>query len=62
MDEWCDERRIPRGEVIALDQCWQLSKEWYVDRLDPEWRQKTTDEMEAIFNRVGLVSPFWELS
>jgi hypothetical protein len=38
-----------------------LAKEWYADRLDPEWRRKTPDETTAVFARCGLTTPFWKI-
>lgn len=54
MDRWRGFRGIPRGEVITLAQCWELAKLWDVDRLRLDWRRKMIEEMEAIFERVGL--------
>lgn len=61
MDRWCAFRRIPRGEVISLDRCWELAKRWDIDRFRLDWRRKTVDEMEAIFEAVGLRGQFWSL-
>lgn len=61
MDRWCEFRQIPRGEVISVPQCWELAKLRYNDRLDLDWRPKTTEELEAIFDTVGLRGPFWSL-
>ena len=61
MGHWCSEQGIARGAVMTLTQCWELSKKWYVDRLNPEWRPKTAEEMESIFSSVGLEGAFWEV-
>ncbi len=61
MDRWCEFREIRRGEVISLSQCWELAKLRYDDRLRLDWRQKTTEELEAIFQAVGLRGSFWRL-
>jgi hypothetical protein len=47
--------------VISLQQCWELGKVWYLDRLNPAWRLKTADEMESIFTKIGLTGPFWSV-
>ncbi len=39
-----------------------MAKAWYEDRLEPDWRRKTSEEAEAIFAQLGLRSPFWRLS
>lgn len=61
MDRWCGLRGIQRGAVIPLAQCWELAKLWDVDRLRVDWRRKTVEEMEAIFDQVGLRGSFWSL-
>jgi len=61
VERWCVCRGIPRGEVITLAQCWELAKIWDVDRLRLDWRRKTIEEMEAIFERVALRGPFWSM-
>ncbi len=50
-----------RGDVISVEQCWALAKIWDVDRLRIDWRRKTVEEIEAIFDKVGLRGPFWSL-
>lgn len=44
VDRWCVERKLPRGVLLTIDQGWQLAKEWYADRLDPNYRGKTPEE------------------
>lgn len=61
MDRWCAIRGIPRGEVVPLSQCWALAQLWDIDRLRPDWRRKTVEEVEDIFRRVGLRGRFWDL-
>ena len=62
VDKWCRDWNMPRGEILALEQCWQLANAWYsADRRDPEWRRKTVDEAEALFAQLGLSGPFWRL-
>ncbi len=50
---------MPRGEVLTIEQTWQLSKRWYADRLRPDFHGRTPDEAQAIFHALGLTSPFW---
>jgi hypothetical protein len=38
-----------------------LAQLWYGDRLNPDFRGRTTEEAQAIFRRLGLQSPFWYL-
>jgi hypothetical protein len=61
VDRWCAYREISRGEIVPVDRCWALAKLWDIDRLRPDWRRKTVEEMEDIFKRVGLSGPFWSM-
>lgn len=50
------------GEVFSLQTCWGLAEAWYgADRREPEWRRKTVDEAQAVFDELGLTSAFWQL-
>jgi hypothetical protein len=46
---------------MAIDQAFELSKKWYGNRLDPDFRRPTADETRAIFASLGLISDFWAL-
>ena len=52
----------PRGAVFSTKQCWELAQRWFADRLSPDWRRRTPNEVHAIFADVGLVGPFWHLT
>jgi hypothetical protein len=61
IDRWCAERGMPRGQSLSLDQVWELSKAWYHNRLDPDFRGRSANEAQGIFRRLGLLDPFWYL-
>lgn len=62
VENWLRQWRLPRGEIISLEQCWRLAVTWYApDRRQAEWRRKTVDEVEAVFSDLGFTSPFWRL-
>jgi hypothetical protein len=46
---------------MTLPQAWDLSRQWYCTRLDPEFRRPTADEARAIFASVGLTGDFWRI-
>lgn len=46
---------------MTLEQCWELARAWYPDRLKPDWRRMSVDEMRALFARIGLTGEFWRL-
>jgi len=62
VDRWCSQWNRPRGGTLTLDQGWKLAKLWYGDRLDENWRPKTAAEAESVFQQVGLVGEFWQLT
>jgi hypothetical protein len=59
---WCDQHRVTKGQVLPINQVWELAKLWYGYYLDPDWQRKTPEFAERIFTRVGLTSAFWKLS
>jgi hypothetical protein len=59
---WRKDWRMEGGEVFSLQTCWGLAEAWYgADRREPEWRRKTVDEAQAVFDELGLTSAFWHL-
>ncbi len=52
----------PRSETAScrVDQLWELAREWYSTRLQPESRRPQPAEMRDIFARLGLAGDFWD--
>ena len=61
VDRWCQQWGRPRGGTLSLQQGWKLAQLWYGDRLEPEWRAKSTSEAQELFAQVGLTADFWRL-
>ncbi len=61
VDRWCRDSNLPRGAILTMEQGWGLAKEWYSDRLDPDWSPKTEAETQGAFAELGLEGPFWNL-
>jgi len=59
---WIDERRIPIGGTLTPEQGWRLADAWFHDRLDLDWRRRTTEEAQTLFTSIGLTGPFWRLA
>jgi hypothetical protein len=55
------ERRGTVGATLTPQQGWLLATAWFEDRLSPDWRRATPEEVRAIFDRIGLVGAFWQL-
>ena len=49
------------GATISVSTLCDLAHAWWADRLSPEWRRRTPDEAEAIFQEIGLTGEFWSL-
>lgn len=59
--KWCKRKDLGRGEILTLDQVWELSKLWYHDRLSVDYHGRTVKQAEEIFRQAGLTSAFWYL-
>jgi hypothetical protein len=58
--EWCSTTGHPRRPLVRMDQLWELAREWYSTRLQPESRRPQPAEMREIFARLGLTGDFWD--
>jgi hypothetical protein len=58
---WCGRRGVDPGAVFSLDRLWGLARRWYSEKLSPEWRRAAPAEAQAVFDELGLTSPFWRL-
>ncbi len=58
---WTRDRDVTPGAVFTPRQGWALAEAWFADRLDPAWRRRTPEEAQAVFEKIGLTGPFWDL-
>ncbi len=61
IDEWCKQYNKPKGEVLPIQQVWELAQIWYGNYLDTDFKRKTKEIAENMFEKVGLTSNFWKL-
>lgn len=61
VDVWSKSRGLERGGTMTPDQAWRLADAWYADRMSPNWRRRTADEAQAVFDGLGLTGDFWRL-
>jgi hypothetical protein len=54
-------RGLRHGATLTVEQQWDLARNWYSNRMSPDWRRRTADEAQAVFESVGLTGPFWKL-
>lgn len=59
---WAEPRQIPIGATFTPQQAWRLATAWFEDRLSPDWQRKSPEEAQAIFDSIGLVGEFWQLT
>jgi hypothetical protein len=58
--EWCTANAYPLRPLVRMDQLWELARDWYSTRLQPDSRRPAPPEMRRIFERIGLVGDFWD--
>jgi hypothetical protein len=58
--EWCSATGHPLRPVVRMDQLWELAREWYSTRLEPQSRRPQPAEMRQIFGRLGLEGDLWD--
>jgi hypothetical protein len=58
--EWCSSTGHPLRPLVKMDQLWELAREWYSTRLQPDSRRPQPGEMRQILGRLGLVGDFWD--
>lgn len=60
LNKWLATRSARRGAVFSIPELWKLSQRWYRDRLSPEYHGRTLEQVQEIFQELGLTSLFWQ--
>jgi hypothetical protein len=58
--EWCSATGHPLRPLVRMGQLWEMAREWYSTRLQPDSRRPQPAEMQRIFARIGLGDDFWD--
>jgi hypothetical protein len=61
VDKWCERNHLERGEILTIQEVWELSKLWYGNRMSVEFHGRSMEQVAEIFRLVGLKSKFWYL-
>jgi len=61
LQKWLGSNRAERGELFSIPKLWELSQRWYRDRMSPEYRGRTMEQVQEIFQEFGLTSHFWQI-
>ena len=59
IDKWCKRKDLERGEVLTIQQVWELSKLWYDNRLSLDYHGRSAEQVAEIFKQAELISDFW---
>jgi hypothetical protein len=46
---------------VGLETLNALARDWYGDRLDPDWQPRSAEESQRILGAHGLTGEFWRL-
>ena len=61
VDKWCKRNNLERGEILSVQQVWDLSKLWYGNRMSLEYHGRSMEQVAEVFRQAGLKSKFWYL-
>ncbi len=62
LNEWLESKKAaPRGAVLSVNQLWELSQRWYHNRLSLEYHGRTIEQVQKIFEELGLTLAFWQV-
>jgi len=61
LNEWLLSRNAGPGALFTIPQLWELSQRWYQDRMSPGFHGRTMEQVQDIFNEMGLTDGFWQL-
>ena len=61
LNKWLASHKAARGATFSIPQLWDLSQRWYQDRMSPDYRGRSMEQVQKIFKEAGLTSAFWTL-
>lgn len=59
LEIWLRDKQAEDGARLSIPQLWQLSQRWYHSRMSVEYRGRTVEEVQKIFEDLGLTGEFW---
>ena len=62
MNTWCAGQGLERGGLLRLGTAWELALAWYHNRMAPDWERLSRNEVQALFQSLGMTGSFWNLS
>ncbi len=61
VEKWCKRNNLDVGEMLSIQQVWELSKLWYGNRMSLEYHGRSMEQVAEIFKQAGLTAKFWYL-
>lgn len=61
VNDWVKRHNIPKGDIQPIGNIWEMSKKWYGNHLNPEWKKWTMEEAKDIFSEFKLTHQIWNL-
>ncbi|HEV7764837.1 MAG TPA: organomercurial lyase [Thermoanaerobaculia bacterium] len=61
VNDWCDRHAMPFGHVMTIPELAAFARDWYGEYVNKPWHKRTAEEIRIVFERHGLVSPFWRI-
>ena len=62
LTRWLDASAWEPGATLTAAKMNEVSRAWWVSRLDPGWRPRTVQESQAILDSARLTDDFWQLA
>ena len=59
IDKWCKRNNLEVGEMLSIQQVWELSKLWYGNRMSMDFHGRSMDQVAEVFKQAGLTAKFW---
>jgi hypothetical protein len=59
IDKWCERNDLERGEILTIQEVWELSRLWYGNRMSVDFHGRSIEQVAEVFRQAGLKSKFW---
>ena len=62
MQRYLHGRQLAAGALVSPQALYDLGREWYATRLEPDWQRPDAARAQQVFAGHGLTGPFWSLA
>ncbi len=59
LERWLVKNNYARGATLTVAQVWELAQLWYHNRLALDYHGRSIEQVQAIFQQLGLTASFW---